>query len=189
MLVFNKKNFLDRDDLNEDDFIKISWSPDNILVPDLHNNLPGRSVWLPANKSIITDILKKEDLKTYFGISALLTSDFSVLIENMLRKKILNNVSLTKKAGSLFIGMDAIKAQLIDRKHCLVITAKGAKSLPRNSVFSYKSVSCFENLFDQKDLEKSTGQKKVKYVGIFSKNFKKTIQVDLNKLKGFINNH
>ena len=190
MLVFNKKNFSDRDDLNEDDFIKISLSPDNILVPDLHNNLPGRSVWLPADKSIITDILKKDDLKAYFGgIPALLSSDFTVLIENMLRKKILNSVSLTKKAGSLFIGMDAIKSQLIDRKHCLVITAKGAKSLPRNSLFTYKSVSCFENLFDQIELEKSTGLHKVKYVGIFSKNFKKTIQVDINKLKGFINNH
>ena len=189
MLVFNKKNFLDRDDLNEDDFIKISLSPDNILVPDLHNNLPGKSVWLPADKYIITDILKKEILKAYFGIPALLTSDFSVLIEKMLRKKILNCVSLTKKAGNLFIGMDAIKAQLTDRKHCLVITAKGAKSLPRNSFFSYKNVSCFENLFDQKELEKSTGKHNVKYVGIFSKNFKKTIQVDLNKLKGFINNH
>ena len=136
-------------------------SPDNILVPDLHNNLPGRSVWLPANKSIITDILKKEDLKTYFGIPALLTSDLSVLIEKVLRKKILNSLSLTKKAGNLVIGMDAIKAQLIDRKHCLIITSKGAKSLPKNSIFSYKNVSCFENLFDQRDLEKSTGKHKV----------------------------
>ena len=189
MLIFNKKNFLDRDDLNEDDFIKISLSPDNILVPDLHNNLPGRSVWLPANKSIITDILKKEDLKTYFGMPAQLTSDFSDLIEKMLRKKILNSVSLTKKAGSLSIGMDAIKAQLIDKKHCLIITAKGAKSLLRNSAFKCKSISCFENLLDEIELEKSTGKHKVKYVGIFSKSFKKTIQVDLNKLKGFINNH
>ena len=189
MLVFNKKNFLDRDDLNEDDFIKLSLSPDNILVPDLYNNLPGKSVWLPANKSVITSILKKEDLKRFFDIPAFLTSDFSVLIEKMLRKKILNSVSLTKKAGNLFIGMDAIKTELLNRKHCLVITAKEAKSLPRNSVFSYKNVSCFENLFDQKELEKSTGKHRVKYVGVFSKNFKKTIQVDLNKLKGFINNH
>ena len=189
MLVYNKKNFLDRDDINEDNFIKISLSPDNNLVPDLHNNLPGRSVWLPARKSIIADILEKEDLKTFFDIPAFLTSDFSVLIEKMLRKKILNSVSLSKKAGSLFIGMDAIKAQLIDRKHCLVITAKGAKRLPNNPVFEYKSVSCFEKLFEQKDLDKSIGKHKVKYVGIFSKNFKKTIQVDLNKLKGFIDNH
>ena len=179
---------MDRDDLNEDDFIKVSLSPDNNLVPDLHNNLPGRSVWLPANKSLITDILEKEDLRTYFGVPALLTAGFGFLIEKILRKKILDSVSLTKKAGNLVIGLDAIKAQLMERKHCLIITAKGTKRLPKNSIFGYKSVSCFENLFEQKDLEKSTGKHKVKYVGIFSKNFKKTIQVDLNKLKGFIEN-
>ena len=57
------------------------------------------------------------------------------------------------------------------------------------SFFVSKNISVFENLLEQKYLEKSTGKIKVKYVGIFSKNFKKTIQVDLNKLKGFIDNH
>ena len=189
MLVFDKKNFLDRDDLNEDNFIKVSLSPNNKLVPDLYNNLPGRSVWLPANKSIVTNILDKEDLKIYFGVPALSAPNFGCLIERMLRKKVLSSVSLTKKAGNLVVGLDAIKSQLMERKHCLIITAKSAKSLPKNSIFSYKSVCCFENFFDQKDLEKSTGKHKVKYLGIFSKNFKKTIQVDLNKLKGFIDNH
>ena len=180
---------MDRDDINEDNFIKISLSPDNNLVPDLHNNLPGRSVWLPARKSMIADILEKEDLKTYFGVPAISTAGLGLLIETILRKKILDYVSLTKKAGNLVIGLDAIKAQLIERKHCLIITAKGSKRLPNNPVFEYKSVSCFEKLFEQKDLDKSIGKHKVKYVGIFSKNFKKTIQVDLNKLKGFIDNH
>ena len=190
MLVLNKKLFSDRDDINEDDFIKISLSPDNRLVPDLNNKLPGRSVWLPANKSLITDVLKKEDLKKHFGVPSLCIPDFCSLIERILRKKILNGVSLTKKAGNLVIGLDAIKSQLIQRNHCLILTAKGAKSLPKNnSVFSSKGVSCFEFLLEQKDLEKCTGKYKVKYVGIFSKNFKKTIQVDLNKLKGFIDNH
>ncbi len=189
MLVFNKKNFLERDDLNEDDFIKVSLSPDNKLVPDLYSDLPGRSVWFPANKSKINDILENEDLKTYFDVPDLSIPDLSFLIEKILRKKILNCVSLTKKAGNLVIGIDTIKSQLIERKHCLIITAKGTKSLPKNSVFSYKSVSCFENLFDQKDLEKSTGKNKVQFIGIFSKSFKKTIQIDLNKLKGFIDNH
>ena len=44
-------------------------------------------------------------------------------------------------------------------------------------------------MLEQKDLEKSTGKNNVKYLGILSKTFKKTIQVDLNKLKGFIYNH
>ena len=81
------------------------------------------------------------------------------------------------------------KTQLIQKRHCLILVAMGAKSVADRSFFTSKNVSVFENMLGQKDLEKSTGKNNVKYVGIFSKNFKKTIQVDLNKLKGFIDNH
>ena len=182
----NKKSFSENAGIDQDDFIKISLSPDNKLVPDLYNNLPGKSIWFPANKARIKDILKGDELKTQFGAQQLCTKDLIFLIEKLLRKKILNSISLTKKAGSLAIGLDTIKTQLIGKKHCLIVVAKGAKSLRSYSFFSSNDISCFENLLYQEDLEKSTGKNNVKYVGIFSKNFKKTIQVDLNKLKGFM---
>ena len=107
----------------------------------------------------------------------------------ILRKKILSNISMSKKSGVLAIGLDAIKAQLIQNRHCLIVVAVGAKSLANKSYFASENFSIFESLLEQKDLEKSTGNINVKYVGVFSKSFKKTIQVDLNKLKGFIENH
>ena len=182
----NKKSFSENAGIHQDDFIKISLSPANKLVPDLHNNLPGKSFWVPANKARINDILKEGELKTQFEKQQLSSKDLIFLIEKLLRKKILNSISLTKKAGYLAIGLDTIKTQLIERKHCLIIVAKGAKSLKNYSFFSSNDISCFENVLLQEDLEKSTGKNNVKYVGIFSKNFKKTIQVDLNKLKGFM---
>ena len=96
---------------------------------------------------------------------------------------------MTKKSGFLTIGLEAIKTELIQKRHCLIVVAMGAKSVADKSFFMSKNISIFENILEQKDLEKSTGKNNVKYVGIFSKNFKKTIQVDLNKLKGFIDNH
>ena len=189
MIILNKKTFSDSDDLNEDNFIKICLSPDNKLVPDLHDNLSGKSVWLPANKSLITDILEKEELKVYFGVPEFLTTDLGALISKVLRKKVLNSISLANKSGNLAIGIDAIKTQLNKKKHCLILVAKEAKSLLNNSFFSSKNISIFECMLEQKDLDKSTGKNNVKYVGILSKTFKKTIQVDLNKLKGFIDNH
>ena len=182
----NKKSFSENAGIHQDDFIKISLSPDNKLVPDLHNNLPGKSFWVPANKARIKDILKEGELKTQFEKQQLSSKDLIFLIEKLLRKKILNSISLTKKAGYLAIGLDTIKTQLIERKHCLIIVAKGAKSLKNYSFFSSNNISCFENVLYQEDLERSTGKINVKYVGILSKNFKKTIQVDLNKLKGFM---
>ena len=188
-MVLNKKIFLDRPSINEDDSVKICLGPDNKLIPDLCDMLPGKSVWLPADKALIVDILKKEDLKTYFGVSKIFSPDLVSIIEMVLRKRILSSISMTKKSGVLAIGLDAIKTQLIQKRHCLVLVAMGAKSVADRSFFKSKNVSVFENMLGQKDLEKSTGKNNVKYVGIFSKNFKKTIQVDLNKLKGFIDNH
>ena len=185
----NKKIFLNSSSINKDDFIKICLSPDNKLIPDLCDKLPGKSVWLPADKSLLVDILKKEDLKTYFGVPKIILPDLVSKIEMILRKKILSSISMTKKSGVLAIGLDAIKTQLIQNRHCLIIVARGARSLADKSFFVSKNISVFESLLEQKDLEKSTGKINVKYVGIFSKNFKKTIQVDLNKLKGFIDNH
>ena len=188
-MVLNKKIFLNSSSINKDDFIKICLSPDNKLIPDLRDNLPGKSVWLPANKTLIVDILRKEDLKPYFGVSKIFSPDLVSIIEVILRKRILSSISMAKKSGALVIGLDAIKTQFIQKRHCLIIVAKGAKSLADKSFFVSKNISVFESLLEQKDLEKSTGKINVKYVGIFSKNFKKTIQVDLNKLKGFIDNH
>ncbi len=188
-MVLTKKSFLDASNINKDHFIKISLSPDNKLIPDLRDKLPGKSVWLPANKALINDILRKEDLKSYFGVSEVFTPDLVCLIEMILRKNILSSISLTKKAGNLAIGLDAIKTQLIQKRHCLILVALGAKNLDKKYFSSSKNISIFENLLRQSDLEKSTGKNNVKYVGIFSKNFKKTIQVDLNKLKGFIDTH
>ncbi len=188
-MVLKKNIFLNSSSINKDDFIKICLSPDNKLIPDLCEKLPGKSVWLPADKALIVDILKKDDLKTYLGVSKIFSPDLVSIIEMVLRKKIMSSISMTKKSGVLAIGLDAIKTQLIQNRHCLIIVAMGAKRLANKSFFVSENVSIFENLLKQKDLEKSTGKFNVKYVGVFSKNFKKTIQVDLNKLKGFIDNH
>ena len=87
----NKKSFSENAGTHQDDFIKISLSPDNKLVPDLHNNLPGKSFWVPANKARIKDILKEGELKTQFGKQQLSTKDLIFLIEKLLRKKNFSN--------------------------------------------------------------------------------------------------
>ena len=100
-MVLNKKNFSVNADIDENDFIKFSLSPDNMLVPDLYNNLPGKSIWALANKALIKYIQESEDVKAHFGVSHIFTNDLVFLTKEMLRRKILNSISLAKKAGYL----------------------------------------------------------------------------------------
>ena len=87
-MVLNKKIFLNSSSINKDDFIKICLSPNNKLIPDLSDKLPGKSVWLPADKALIVEILRKDHLKTYFGVSKIFSPDLVSIIEIILRKKI-----------------------------------------------------------------------------------------------------
>ena len=114
-------------------------------------------------------------------------SGFFASISNLFKS--LSSISLAKKAGQLAIGIDSIKIEALGNRHCVIIVAEGAKSLKNHSLLQAKDIQSFENLFKKEDLVKSSGKNNVKYVGILSKTFKKTIQVDLNKLKGFIENH
>ena len=129
MLVLDKKSFSANAGIDENDFIKFSLSPDNKLVPDLHNKLPGKSIWVTPNKALIEFIQERDDVKAHFGVSHLLSNDLISLIKKILRKKILNSISLAKKSGYLAIGLDTIKTQLTEKNHCLIVVAKGAKSL------------------------------------------------------------
>ena len=143
----------------------------------------------PMQQIINADLLNEENLMNCFGVSQISTKNISALIESVLRKKILSTISLAKKAGQLAIGIDSIKIEALGNRHCVIIVAEGAKSLKNHSLLQAKGIQSFENLFKKEDLVKSSGKNNVKYVGILSKTFKKTIQVDLNKLKGFIDNH
>ena len=121
MLVLDKKSFSESVDINENDFIKLSLSPDSKLVPDLHNNLPGKSIWVPANKKLIKYLQERDDVKAHFGVSHLLSNDLVYLVKKILRKKILDSISLAKKAGYLAIGLDTIKTQLIEKNTALLL--------------------------------------------------------------------
>ena len=83
-MVLNKKIFLNSSSINKDEFIKICLSPDNKLIPDLCDKLPGKSVWLPADKALIVDILRKEDLNTHFDVSKIFSPDLVSTIEMLL---------------------------------------------------------------------------------------------------------
>lgn len=185
----SKNNLSDKNQVTDDQYIKITLTPDHELVPDLYDKLPGKSILVPCKKSFIEIFSKKKNLSDYFGTRVHQTRDLSHKIEALLRKKILNNVSMAKKSGKLAIGLDSIKAYCLTKRHCLIIVAKKSKSLKNSHFLLSENILCYENLLEQSELEKISRKNNVKYIGILSKTFKKTIQVDLNKLKGFIENH
>src|SRR5215470_15020461 len=48
-----------RQALEKDQLIRFVLGPDNAIVPDLSENLPGRGYWVAASRKVLTEAVKK----------------------------------------------------------------------------------------------------------------------------------
>jgi len=95
-----------------DGLIRIVLSPENVLVPDLKNNLPGRGAWVSANRAVVEKAVTKGVFTRAFGTSVKGGEELAGLIARQLRKNAVSTVSICKKAGVLVSGAAKVERQI-----------------------------------------------------------------------------
>lgn len=91
------------------DLVRFVVGPDDVLVPDIRNKLPGRGVWVQASRQQIEDARVKKafarSLKETVVVPPSLASD----VAELLKQDALQMLSLANKAGGLITGFDKIE--------------------------------------------------------------------------------
>ncbi len=86
--------------------------PENRLVPDLKANLPGRGVWVTANREAIKQAVKKKAFHRGFAKELIVDPEIDQQIENLLEKAALGRLKLANKAGLAIYGFTKLMAAL-----------------------------------------------------------------------------
>ncbi len=106
-----------------DDLIRIVLSPENVLVPDLKNNLPGRGAWISASRTVVEKAVAKGVFARAFGGSVKGGEELAELIAQLMRKNAISKVSMCKKAGVLVSGAAKVERQI--GKHQTTVVLHG----------------------------------------------------------------
>lgn len=84
--------------------IRFVLGPDGVMVPDLKQNLPGRGVWVTANKAALALAVKRNafarSLKTPVNVPA----DLIAVVDRLLEQSALNALGIARKAGQAVAG-------------------------------------------------------------------------------------
>ena len=98
--------------------------PDGAVVPDLAERLPGRGLWVSAEAGA----LKKAATKNLFAKAARrkvsVPEDLEARVESLLRQRVLELLSLARRAGELVAGHDKVRARLEAGSARLLIQAE-----------------------------------------------------------------
>lgn len=90
--------------------IRFALSPDKIVTPDIAQKLPGRGVWVSADRASLTKAIETKAFARGFKSKAKTPDGLVEMVDTLLAKKVLGLLAMAMKAGQLHIGFDQVKA-------------------------------------------------------------------------------
>jgi len=95
-----------------DGLIRFVAGPDGAIVPDLKRRLPGRGVWITANRAAVDEAVKRNVFARSLKREVRAASDLSSHVERQLESAALNALGIAHKAGRVAIGFGRTETAL-----------------------------------------------------------------------------
>jgi predicted RNA-binding protein YlxR (DUF448 family) len=109
--------------MNESLLIRFVEGPQSILVPDLGRKLPGRGVWVAAERASIDRAHKQGLFARALKTKIRVADDLCDQIEGLLMRRLLAALGLAKKAGDLITGFEKTQTAIEANRAAFVIEA------------------------------------------------------------------
>jgi hypothetical protein len=103
--------------------IRFVLGPDAQVVPDLAERLPGRGVWLKADRALVDKAVAKKLFSRAFKTQAAAPADLADRLEALLAGRLINVIGLARKAGQAVTGFEKVRARLKDGTAGVLIQA------------------------------------------------------------------
>lgn len=103
--------------------IRFVVSPEGQVFPDLANKLPGRGIWVTADRELIAKAVKKGLFSRAAKAPVQAPADLPDQVERGQAKRVVELVSLARKAGLAVAGFEKVKGWLADGKAKVLLQA------------------------------------------------------------------
>jgi uncharacterized protein len=107
-----------------DRLIRFAVSPDGEVVPDLAAKLPGRGVWLTADRALAGRALKKRLFARAFRSQVKVADDLPDRLEALLAERMVALIGLARKAGQAVTGAEKVRARIVSGQAAVLIQAR-----------------------------------------------------------------
>jgi predicted RNA-binding protein YlxR (DUF448 family) len=113
--------------MDEPRLIRFVAGPDGVVTPDLAGKLPGRGMWVAANRTSIDTAAAKGGFSRAAKTKLSAGPGLADLVERLLAARILAGLGLARRAGALTSGFEKVRAAIAtDKAAWLIEAADGA---------------------------------------------------------------
>jgi predicted RNA-binding protein YlxR (DUF448 family) len=98
-------------------------SPEGQVLPDLAGKLPGRGIWVTAERQTIEKAAKKGLFARAAKAPVTVPENLMDMVESGLARRVVETISLARKAGRAVAGFEKVKGWLADGKAKVLLQA------------------------------------------------------------------
>jgi uncharacterized protein len=108
------------------DLIRFVVGPDNALWPDIDAKAEGRGVWVTASRAAVGEAVKKKAFTKSLKAQIDVAPDLADQVALRLEQRLLQSLSMARKAGQIVTGATKVKAAIEDGEILALLTATDA---------------------------------------------------------------
>ncbi|MFN3953847.1 MAG: RNA-binding protein [Pararhodobacter sp.] len=103
--------------------IRFVIGPDAQVVPDLSGRLPGRGIWVSAERGVLEQAVKRRLFARAARQPVTLPADLPALVHDLLARRVIDLVSLARKGGQAVAGYEKVRDWLARGDAAVLIQA------------------------------------------------------------------
>ncbi|MBW4025300.1 MAG: RNA-binding protein [Proteobacteria bacterium] len=120
--------------------IRFVVGPDRLLVPDLTASLPGRGMWLSAERDVLETALARKAFARAARAEVLVPADLPAVIEAALTRRVIELLGLTRRAGHAVSGFAKAREWLVADRAVLIVQATDGSADERTRLLNGRAV-------------------------------------------------
>lgn len=174
--------------LPKERMIRFVVGPEGRLLPDVGGDLPGRGLWIGANRAMVQTAIAKGLFAKAARTKLAVPPALADWIEELLVTRCLDRLGLARRAGQAVAGFEKVKGWLADGRAALLIEASdgGADGLGK---IAAKAVGLpVLTLFRADELGAALGRERTVHVAVAAGALAQKLRDDAERLAGFRTN-
>jgi predicted RNA-binding protein YlxR (DUF448 family) len=175
--------------MDEARLIRLVAGPNGEVIPDLGRKLPGRGLWVAADRASIETAARKGLFARAAKARLIASADLAADIEMLLLRRLLSALGLARKAGDLALGFEKVQGAVVAGKAAFVIEAVDGAADGRRKILGMLHRSPrppgLIGLFSCEELGLALGGENVIHTAFLAGRGAERWAVDASRLRGF----
>lgn len=163
--------------------IRFVVGPEGQVVPDLAEKLPGRGLWVSADRAVL-DKAAKGAFARAARQAVTVPDGLSDLVEAALARRVVDTVSLARKAGYAVAGFEKVKGWLADGKAKVLLQASDGSDRGKGKLWTPPKGRWFGCLTSS-ELGMAFGRDSVIHAALAAGGLAQRVVEEAAKLSGF----